>query len=123
MRRVAATSSSVRFMTLAILAANLAGCEGCQREDKPYTPFGVASVAPAGSAQEPLPVGSGHQTDGAAPGTLTRKLALVARPPAARWRLEGRNLTAPKGRLIERGLLHDFDGNGESEALVWTLPA
>ncbi len=110
-------------MTLAILAANLAGCEGCQREDKPYTPFGVASVAPAGSAQEPLPVGSGHQTDGAAPGTLTRKLALVARPPAARWRLEGRNLTAPKGRLIERGLLHDFDGNGESEALVWTLPA
>ena len=121
MRLVLQSSRSKHLLLAAAAAATLSGCEGCQRKDKPYTPFGVASVAPpSGDASA---AAAGSAAPDARPPTWSKKMALVARPPAARWRLGERALTAPPGRLIERGLLHDFDTDGKAEALVWTVPA
>ncbi|MEZ4225656.1 MAG: hypothetical protein R3B13_32190 [Polyangiaceae bacterium] len=104
------------------LASAATACDGCNREDKPYTPFVIASVSGTSVATD-----AGPEPDAELGGTsvraFTRKLALVARPPAARFRLEDRALNAPPGRLIERGLLGDFDADGTFEAVVFTLAA
>ncbi len=121
MRLVLRSSRLQHLIIAAAAAAALSGCEGCQRKDKPYTPFGIASVAPPSAGASATGVASAAP-DARAP-TWSKKMALVARPPAARWQLKERALAAPPGRLIERGLLHDFDADGKAEALVWTVPA
>ncbi|MBE7479373.1 MAG: hypothetical protein HS104_05210 [Polyangiaceae bacterium] len=51
------------------------------------------------------------------------RVASPAPDRATRWSLDGRELAAPAGRVFERGIAADFDGDGTRESVVWTLPA
>lgn len=108
----------LRWLALAVVAM-LAGCKGCG-EDKPYTPFGVAS------AIDPVPVPSASVAelpDAADAPKLSRQVATAAPPGATRWSLAGRSLTAPPGRAFERGLAADLDADATVEVVAWTVPA
>ncbi len=97
----------------------LVGCDGCGK-DKPYTPFsvgsGVASAAPVASTTDGEP-------DARAPAKFVVQRAVPAPPRATRWSFDGRPLSAPSDRVFEQALAADFDGDGQREAVAWTLPA
>lgn len=98
----------------------LAGCKGC-RDDKPYTPFGVASAIP------PPPSPSASQAASAAPSATPPEIVVrkaVFAPSGARvYSIAGRELSSPEGRVFEQLLEADFDGDGATEVAAWTLPA
>jgi hypothetical protein len=51
------------------------------------------------------------------------KPALLAPPRSATWQLEGRTLAAPRDRVLDRAIVADFDADGVSDAVAWTLRA
>ena len=109
-----------RTLSPALLAlALLPGCDGCGRA-KPYTPFGVAST-PASAATEPDAAPAGEADSGPPPKFVVRD-SIAAPSRATRWSFDGRQITAPPGRIFERGLAADFDGDGSREIVAWTLP-
>ncbi len=90
---------------------------GC-REDPPYTPFGVASSAPAISAASAVVA-----QPSARPPAFSPRPSVVAPPSATRWSLEGVELTAPAGHVLARGVAADLDGDGARDGVTWSVPA
>lgn len=103
-----------------LLILTLPACEGCTREDRPYTPFRIASQTPSSSGDVAPDSGPADApADAAAP---LRAPARRVAPPAERITMDGRALDAPAGRLIAQVMVHDFSGNGTRDALLWTVP-
>lgn len=102
----------VRWL-LPALGAVLVGCHGCN--SKPYTPFGVASAVPSASVDAaPSATTSGPR--------FAPRHAVLAPRNATSWTLGTRTLRAPRGRVFERALQADFDGDGAPDVVAWTLP-
>jgi hypothetical protein len=109
-----------RLVGLALaLGSAQASCDGCR--DKPYTPFGVASTPlsnPLASASvAPEPSGSA-----APPPKFAVRPAEAAPLGATRFTLGSRELSAPPGRAFALGLSADFDADGATDAVAWTVP-
>lgn len=99
----------------------LAACESCRRE-RPYTPFGVTSALPSSGAPETLPSASGSAPPLLPGPDLSVKKAVMAPADARQWNLDNRTLDAPAGRHFEQALVSDFNADGASEIVAWTLP-
>jgi hypothetical protein len=109
------------LLSLLVAAATVSACDSCQR-DRPYTPFRIdasavptlaapsASQAPSASPVAPAP--SMQPTEG-------RKLE----PPIGRFELGGRTIELPKELLAERLLERPSAQAGQTDALVWVVPA
>lgn len=93
------------------------GCRGCD-EDKPYTPFGVASL-PSADAKLPLAKPLGSPAASAAPTGFMPKTAQRAPAGATTWQLGGQTFTAPAGSTIELGLLAELDDREGEDAILW----
>ncbi len=103
---------------LAACALSL-GSPGCRCSDnKPYTPFGVASSL--GDAEAP-PASASSATPPVDAGSLVEK-SVLAPPNSRRWSLGGSELAAPEGFVFEQGLSADFDGDGTPDAVAWVVP-
>lgn len=108
------------LVPLALLSGFVTACEGCGK-DKPYTPFHAPSTLASSSAAAPSAVA--EEPDAAAPTPkFVVRVALPAPAGAVRWSLDGREITAPEGRVLERGLSADFDSDGKREVVAWTVP-
>lgn len=103
---------------LALLAGIVVGSSGCRgcNDDTAYSPFGVASEIPVASASA-APVAP------SASAGFAEKKDLLAPPNARRWKIGELDATLPEGRLFERALAADFDGDGKQDAVAWTVPA
>jgi hypothetical protein len=100
------------FLLMCLLGAHELGCD----EDKPYTPFQVASSLPD---QDPPP--SEVEDAGKEPPKTTWKKAL--RAPLAKkgqWKVLGRTLNAPAGTELEVAL--PILNSQSDELAVWVLP-
>ena len=95
------------------------GCKGCE-DDRPYTPFGVASAVDAA-----LPAPSAHPSSAhpEEPDRFEPTAATAAPDQANQWELGEVSMTAPEGQVFELGLAADFNQDGQSEAVAWTVPA
>jgi hypothetical protein len=114
-----------RFLDALAITALLAnaGCDSCGR-DKPYTPFGVASSVPmAASGEAPPAAPSGSALAPEKSGFAVQKALVAPANAAQRWQLEGFDLRAPQGRAFAQAVLFDADGDGQRDALAWTVPA
>jgi hypothetical protein len=97
-------------------------CLGCScEEDKPYTPFGVASAAFSadGGRASSTPATASASADA---GKFTKNKDVVAPLQARTWKIAERVLQAPAGRLFQRALVADFDADGEADVVAWTVP-
>jgi hypothetical protein len=105
-----------RPLVALLLAVALTGCRGCN-DDKPYTPFGVASSV--GDAEPPvaLPVASGADVDA---GSLVEK-SLLAPAGSKRWQLGGREIQAPSGFVFDQGLSAELDDDGAPDSVAWLV--
>ncbi len=113
---------AVRLALPFIAASALGACDSC-RGERPYTPFGVASVVPpAPSAASTTSAAPSAAAVSSAAAALQVKKALFAGEGARRWNIEGRELEAPPGRIFEQGLAGDFNSDASRELVVWTLP-
>lgn len=125
MRRLARHQARVRRLAAslgALLSASaVVGCQSCEK-DKPYTPFGVASGA-APSASAGSGVAPSASSAAPAPSFARRPALMVPGGSATRWTPGGRQVDAPPGRVFERGLGTDLDGDGKEDVVAWTLPA
>ncbi|MEB2314041.1 MAG: hypothetical protein OZ921_09275 [Sorangiineae bacterium] len=77
--------------------------------------------APLPEAAPPLASGSGSAPP-AAPRAFAAVKAILAPKRAARWTLGASELTAPPGRVFERAVSMDLDGDGKLDVVSWTLP-
>ena len=93
---------------------------GCKcDDDRPYTPYTV-SVGPSTTGSvAPAPSGSVATSDAGT--TFAARPSLLAPRASESWQLEGRALKAPANRVFERALVADFDGDGQSEVVAWTV--
>ncbi|MCC6667929.1 MAG: hypothetical protein IT375_29570 [Polyangiaceae bacterium] len=111
---------AARCLPFVPLLGALAGCDGCGKS-KPYTPFTIASGAAESAA---APSAAEVEADAATPpAKFVVRAALPAPARATAWSFDGRELAAPAGRMFERALAADFDGDGAREVVAWTLPA
>lgn len=95
------------------------GCDSCN-EERPYTPFGVASSAAISASAPSAPASTGPRNGDAA---SFRPAALRRAPPrASLWKIAGLALEAPPDRRFSTGLVADFDGDGRRDVVAWTLP-
>jgi hypothetical protein len=99
----------------------MGGCKGCG-EDKPYTPFIVGSTVELASAAPSASAPDADEPDAGPPKFVARP-ALRAPTAAKTWSLDGKEMKAPEGRVFQSGLFADFDGDGQSEIVAWTVPA
>src|SRR5688572_18849424 len=106
------------FVATVPLAFGLSGCR-CG-DEKPYTPFGVASSL--GDAETPKVPSTSASAASADAGAPIEKSVLAPRD-AKRWSLGGRELAAPDGFVFEQGIPADFDGDGAGDAVAWLVPA
>jgi hypothetical protein len=106
---------------LGSVLVSLAGCEGC-RGEKPYTPFGVTSALPAPPALNVSSSAPLVSPSAKPPEVLARK-AVFAPKDATTFHIAGRDLASPKDRVFEQLLDADFDGDGKTEVVAWTLAA
>lgn len=92
---------------------------GCRcSDDRPYTPFQVASSLPGGApapAPEPAPIAS-------APGMAASALVLRATGLPSEWEAFGRTLHAPKGTGFAGGVELPPHPSGSARVLAWALP-
>lgn len=110
----------MNFRNLSFLSGiALASLASACREDKPYTPFGVASALPKKAAPSASAVPS--QEPPTQP-VIDRK-AVLTPAGAQKYTFEGRELVSPPGRVFEQLISGDFDENGSVEVAAWTLPA
>ncbi|HEY6724471.1 MAG TPA: hypothetical protein VI197_10575 [Polyangiaceae bacterium] len=106
-----------RAKAIGLYAASVLALGGCE-EDHPYTPFQVASAIPSA----PAPAPASAEPEAVAAVKFTASAPLV-QPKAATWQLGPRQIQAPAGYEIERGLNADFDANGSAEFVAWVVPA
>ncbi|HEX2879413.1 MAG TPA: hypothetical protein VHO25_07735, partial [Polyangiaceae bacterium] len=90
----------------------LAACKETQ-SDRPYTPFGVVSVAEPPKA---APVAS------AEPSAFAIQKAVLAPLGAKQWLFNGRTLNAVGSLTFEQALEADFDNDGTAEVVSWLTP-
>jgi hypothetical protein len=106
-----ATRGLVRVAAVGLLAASGAGCKGCKNEH-PYVPYKISSEAGEGDLGESLDGG-----DDASEATV--EISSTEAPAhASRWTLGGVTLVAPPATLFELGLVRDFDGDGQLDAVA-----
>lgn len=107
---------------LVLLVGAALGGPSCKRlkHDKPYTPFGIASALPAPSASQ---VRADDAASAPVPAFALEQAVSAPGASERRWRLGGMDLEAPAERTFALGLVGDFDADGQSEALTWSLPA
>lgn len=107
-------SRSASALGLAALVA-LFGCE----EDKPFTPFEVATALPTRPEPPPAPEPIASPTTIPGDGPLRR--ALKAPRDAKTWTVEGRALKAPEGHFFELALPLTALSDGKApEVVAWT---
>ena len=106
------------FVATVSLAFGLSGCR-CG-DEKPYTPFGVASSL--GDSEAPAAPNASASASTTDAGAAIEKSVLAPRD-AKRWSLGGRELVAPEGFVFEQGIAADFDGDGTGDAVAWLIPA
>lgn len=109
------TSTSRCLLGLALVNAS----QGC-RDEKPYTPFGVASALP------PTPTAStlaAEAPSAVPPAKSAVKKALLAAADAQRWTVAGRDIESPPGRRFEQAIDADFDADGQTDIAAWTIAA
>src|SRR5687767_5405726 len=96
----------------------LCAVSGCKCEnDKPYTPFGVASATPdSSSLASAQPSASAPAPSGFAP-----RKAELAPGGVKSWNLGGTTIEAPADRHFEQGVVSDLDGDGDNEIVAWLL--
>jgi hypothetical protein len=100
-------------LAIGALAACLsAACKESQ-SDRPYTPFGVVSVAEPPQA---APIASGE------PSVFAVQKAALAPLGAKQWVFNGRTLTAVGSLTFEQALEADFDNDGTAEVVSWLTP-
>jgi len=118
-------SENVVLTLLALLVTcslTSTGCDGCRR-DRPYTPFrveasSVATVPLAPSADQPSTARSAESVP-VVPPTESRKLE----PPLGRLDVGARAIELPKDMLAERVIERPASVPGQSDALIWVIPA
>jgi hypothetical protein len=109
----------IPVLAIALAPALAVGCDGCHKE-KPYTPFGVVSALPSASVAAADAAVDEDAGASDAPRFVARP-AITAPAGATRWMLDGRDLDAPAGRVFERGLVADFDGDDKNEIVAFTV--
>ncbi len=106
-------------LTAVVVATlGLSGCNGCS-EDKPYTPFGVASDSSASGGASSAPSAS---DSAAAPKRFASRASETAPKGAKKWQLAGVEISAPAGTQFERGLAADFDLDSKLDRVAWVTP-
>jgi len=100
---------------VALLA--LSGC-GCD-EDRPYTPFQVASSLPGAADDAPPPAPT---NDPAAPDPAASTLVLRATGLPETWEAFGRELRAPKGTGFAAAVELPREGGAAPQVLAWVFP-
>jgi hypothetical protein len=103
-------------LTFTIITAG-SGCDGCDSDRRPYTPFPVASGTPAPTAVptvEPAP---------AAPASLppVSHDAQEAPAGATEWNIAERQLQAPDGLVFRLALVGGLLGGSERNVLAWLV--
>ncbi len=95
----------------------LGSCKGCG-EDRPYTPFGVASSLPPQTLTPPVAAVSMDPRDAGIARFAPQK-ATRAPSQARQWRLGSHSLAAPEGMVFHSGLAADLDGDNSEDAVAW----
>lgn len=104
---------AARLLSPSILASFVA-CLGCE-DDRPYTPFEVASALPSATQKPTLP----PAPTTAAANSFAKSQPIRAPRQARQWQLAGNELMAPEGFYFEHGLVADFNQDGNKETVVW----
>ena len=93
--------------------------QGCRcSDDRPYTPFGVATSFGDAEAPPPPPPSAVTSVDAS---SLVEK-SVLAPPGSRRWSLGGRELAAPDGFVFDQAVSADLDGDGAPDAVAWLVP-
>jgi hypothetical protein len=118
-----ARNRSVRpFWLLFVAGCAASACDGCE-QDRPYTPFGVASsIAPTPTAASASASASASAQAGSQAVQFVPRAAREAPARTTRWSLDGVSLVAPQGRRIALALVADFDETQGPDAVLWTVP-
>lgn len=115
-RSRARSARTLRLARVSLLSAALLAC----KEDKPYTPFEVATALPPQPNAEgaPPPV----ETAPPAPTEAPVRRALRAPRDATTWKVGDMNLKAPEGQVFELALPLAAPPEGTSPGVVaWTM--
>jgi hypothetical protein len=96
-----------------------AGCEGCQRERRPYTPYHIDARAPVVS---PSASATAAPTASVAPAAFVPVEARRVNPPSQTLTAAGGNLELPKELAADLVLEGDFTGDGQPDVLAWLRP-
>ncbi len=93
---------------LALLAASLVGCRGCDKDRHPFVPYTFegtegAPTAPSASGAR-ASVSAAPSGSGVGGGTFPRVVAVAAPAGATSWSLGGMALSAASGRIFIAGL-------------------
>ena len=107
-------SWQARVALLSMFLGSLTAC----KEDRPYTPFQVASALPSAPALPTIvpPEPSAKARPAYAPAIE------IQQAKAATWQVDNRSFQAPPDYEFERALLGDFDSDGKKELVAWNVP-
>lgn len=98
---------------LLLVGVTAIACSGCQCEkDRPFVPF---RIEPSASA-----LGAVSAAPSAPPPAFVPGRATMAPKDVSEWTLSGVALAVDPGRVIDRALVADVDGDGKPEGIAWT---
>ncbi len=118
-RMPAPTPKLAAWPLLALSGLGATCCQSCH-EDRPYTPFGVASSIPGPSSSAPRPAASAGAPD-AGTQEFQPKAGLRIEGSPTSWQRGTERLQAPQGYVFVSGVVADFDGNGTEDAVAWLM--
>jgi hypothetical protein len=107
------SAGRLRCWALLSVALLQLGCE----EDRPYTPFEVASALPSLQARS----SSSPAEPSAKPPATFSPTVPIKQTKNRVWKLAGQSIEAAPGYEIERALRADFDADGDEEVVAWIV--